>query len=372
MKEETAVTDEQQGDEPARVPVIAHEEPDETTDVLPDETSAAPPDVPQKHSPLWKDMLRVMLVYAGGYLAMQVVVSVIMTVFIVALDPQIQTYLTGRTNMGETLTAVMNDPATSQFLLQRLSAYGMLTTIVGDLAAIALYLVIRKKKLVTTDITTTRAVNNRWLELGAALVFVLGIQLVLSLVDSLISLTGYDPSSVQANLLGSDTSTVVGFVGIVIIVPFLEEWMFRGAVLRQLAPYGANFAIVTQALLFAFWHSNLYQGVFAFVVGLVLGYVAYNFSLKWSYALHATSNATAFLFGASWMPEWAGWTFFSLACAASIVIIVYFRKVVPLLVAEGASTTDHPFRQGWRNPAFIAIVAVMFVICCVMMVVAGS
>ena len=364
-------SDEELEGDPDRVSVIADES-DQAAEVLPYEPSDEPPDVPQKHSPLWHDMVRVMLVFAGGYVAMQVVVSAIMTMFIVLLDPQIQTYLTDHTNTGEGLTAVMNDPGTTQFLLQRVNSYSLPMTIVGDLAAIALYFIIRKRQLVTTDLTTTRPVNNRWLELGVALVFIFGIQMVLSLVDKLISLTGYDPSSVQSNLLGSDTGSVVGVIGIVIVIPFLEEWIFRGAILRHLVPYGVNFAIVTQAVLFGLWHSNLYQGIFAFLIGLILGYVAYHFSLKWSYALHAVSNGAAFMMNLTWMPEWVGWTIFALGLAGSVAIIVYFRQVIPVLVSEGASAIEHPFHQGWRNPAFIAVGSVMLVICCVMMVAAGG
>jgi len=353
----------QPGDEP-----VIGDESDET-----DEQPAVtePPSV-RKHTPIWTDMVRVMLVFAGAYIMMQFIMSAIMTVLIFFFDSPIQDYLTDRTNAGESLQAVFDDPATTQFLLQRVAVYGLLITIVGDVAALSLYLIIRKKKLFTTDITTTKPVNNRWLELGAAIVFIFGIQLVLSLVDSLISLSGYDPSTVQSNLIGPDTNTVIGFFSIVIIAPFLEEWMFRGAILRHLVPYGVNFAIVTQALLFGLWHSNLYQGIFAFVTGLILGYVAFNFSLKWSYAMHATSNGVAFLFGISWMPQWLPGAFFALAFIASAVIIVHFRKVIPLVVAEGAPQIDHPFQQGWKNPAFIAVAAVLFVICCVMMVVAGG
>ena len=374
--EGTAIADEQYEE----VPVIAGElpgeeladKPDEAVEALPYEPATVPPDIPSKHSPLWHDMVRVMLVFAGGYIAMQVVVSAIMTMFIVLLDPQIQTYLSDRTNAGEGLTAVMNDPATTQFLFQRVATYNPWMTIVGDLAAIALYFIIRKKKLVTTDLTTTRPVNNRWLELGTALVFIFGIQLVLSLVNKLISLSGYNPSSVQANLLGNDTGSAIGVILLVIAIPFLEEWIFRGAILRHLAPYGVNFAIVTQAVLFGLWHSNLYQGIFAFAIGLILGYVAYNFSLKWSYALHAVSNGVAFMMNLPWMPEWVGWAIFALGFAGSVVIIVYFRQIVPVLVSEGAPAVEHPFRQAWRNPAFIAVVSVMLVICCVMMVAAGG
>ena len=330
------------------------------------------PSKPPKHSPVWKDMLWVSIIFIGGYILMQFVVSAILEIVIFYLDPQIQDYFNQRAQAGESLTAVLNDPDASQFFLQRLESYDWLMTLVGDLSVVALFLIIRKKRLFTTDLTTTKPVNKRWFELGAALVFIFGIQLVLSAIDELISLSGYDPSSVQSNLLGSDTTTFTGFLFIVVIGPFLEEWIFRGAIMRQLTPYGTNFAIVTQAVFFAFWHSNLYQGIFAFFVGLILGYVASTFSLKWSYALHATSNGMSFLFGASWMPQWVPWVFFALAFVASAAIVVYFRQLAPLVVSEGAPQIEHPFQQGWKNPAFIVVAVIMVVISCAMMVLLGG
>ena len=356
-----------------------HEEPDdpEANDVQADagnlpvaepvDLSAEVPLVPPKHTPLWKDMLRVSLVFAACWLMVQVILSPILLGLVVLFDPQVQAYVIDLLDSGGSLATVTTDPAG-----QRLAAYSLWITAFSVLAGVALFLIVRKRKLFTTDLTTTKPVDNRWLELGAALAFIIGIQMLLSLVDALIALTGYDPSSVQSNLLGGGLGTVSGVLVVMVIEPFLEEWIFRGAILRQLAPYGVNFAIVTQAVLFALWHGNLYQGIYAFFLGLILGYVAYNFSLKWSYALHAIANGLSVLFSASWMPEWLPWVILGLGLIASVVIIVYFRKVVPLLVSEGAPTIEHPFKQGWKNPAFIIVTALLFLFCCWAMTALGG
>ncbi|OZG50697.1 CPBP family intramembrane glutamic endopeptidase [Bombiscardovia coagulans] len=75
--------------------------------------------------------------------------------------------------------------------------------------------------------------------------------------------------------------------------PVVEEVAFRGVVLTSLKRYGKIFAIVTSSLLFAVLHGNLSQGVFTFGLGLVLGYVACEFSLIWSIGLHIFSNVIA-------------------------------------------------------------------------------
>lgn len=60
----------------------------------------------------------------------------------------------------------------------------------------------------------------------------------------------------------------------VLLAPVCEELIFRGVTLRQaekcLPFWLAN---LMQAVLFGFFHMNLIQGVYAFCLGLVLGYV---------------------------------------------------------------------------------------------------
>ncbi len=76
-----------------------------------------------------------------------------------------------------------------------------------------------------------------------------------------------------------------------IIAPVFEEIIFRGVVLRRLENYGKVFAIVVSAILFGFMHANLVQGIFAVMVGLVLGYVTIEYSMQWAILLHFINNA---------------------------------------------------------------------------------
>ncbi|WP_161522246.1 CPBP family intramembrane glutamic endopeptidase [Bifidobacterium xylocopae] len=76
--------------------------------------------------------------------------------------------------------------------------------------------------------------------------------------------------------------------------PVVEETVFRGAVLGALKRYGRGFAIVTTSFLFALLHGNLSQSVFAFGLGLVLGFVGCEYSLIWPIGLHVASNLAAF------------------------------------------------------------------------------
>lgn len=75
-----------------------------------------------------------------------------------------------------------------------------------------------------------------------------------------------------------------------ILGPISEEILCRGLALRLLQPYGKRFAIVLSALLFGLFHGNVVQIPFAFLVGLVLGYVTVEYSILWAIILHVINN----------------------------------------------------------------------------------
>lgn len=80
------------------------------------------------------------------------------------------------------------------------------------------------------------------------------------------------------------------FLYISILGPISEELLFRGVLLRLLRPYGKQAAIVLSALAFGLFHGNIIQIPFAFLVGLVLGYVTVEYSVVWAMLLHIFNN----------------------------------------------------------------------------------
>ena len=99
----------------------------------------------------------------------------------------------------------------------------------------------------------------------------------ISLVDSIASASGT-----------TDAMSMFLFVGL--LAPIWEEILFRGYVMRTLQPYGKKFAILASAFLFGVYHGNPVQTPFAFVVGLVLGYVAMEHNMVWAMVLHMINN----------------------------------------------------------------------------------
>lgn len=76
----------------------------------------------------------------------------------------------------------------------------------------------------------------------------------------------------------------------VLLAPVFEELIFRGAFLHYLAPCGKRFAIVFSALLFGLMHGNIVQLPVAFFLGILLGYIAIEYSLQAAMVLHSLCN----------------------------------------------------------------------------------
>ncbi len=148
-----------------------------------------------------------------------------------------------------------------------------------------------------------------------------------------------------------------------IMAPILEEWMCRGVILRGLLNYAPKtprlegerprgmspaLAIVISALFFAAIHGNVWQGVTAFAIGCLFGYVYYKTgSLKLTILMHCANNTFAVLTGkfaaeamkdaksiVEIIPAWE----YAIIFAVSLVIILYllnYLRSIPLQDPQG-------------------------------------
>lgn len=94
----------------------------------------------------------------------------------------------------------------------------------------------------------------------------------------------------------AELASVGGDMGIMIMIyagfvgPVVEELVFRGFLMRRFEKYGKGFAVIVSAVLFGIMHMNPLQIVFGILMGLLLGYVAIEYSIKWSIVLHIANN----------------------------------------------------------------------------------
>ena len=72
----------------------------------------------------------------------------------------------------------------------------------------------------------------------------------------------------------SAIAVIVQFSYVVIIAPIVEEFIYRGAILTALSPYGRGAAVLFSALAFGLMHGNIPQAASAFGTGLVYAIIA--------------------------------------------------------------------------------------------------
>lgn len=84
---------------------------------------------------------------------------------------------------------------------------------------------------------------------------------------------------------------VLKFIVAALIPAFCEEFLFRGAVLSNLLPFGRTNAILISAVLFAVMHQNAEQVLYAFAAGILLGVVYERTGSIWNCVfLHLMNN----------------------------------------------------------------------------------
>ena len=145
--------------------------------------------------------------------------------------------------------------------------------------------------------------------------------------------------------------------------PIGEELVCRGFVLRRTEPVSRLFAIVLSAVLFGAMHANPAQMLFAFGVGLVLGFVTVEYSIVYAIALHIINN---FLFGdlLSFAYEGAPDALFSMVFTF-LFSVLFFCGAIVLLVhrkAIAAYIRAHRPDKGTYRAAFSAALFVVFIV----------
>lgn len=87
------------------------------------------------------------------------------------------------------------------------------------------------------------------------------------------------------------------FVSTAITPAIIEEFAMRAVVMQPLRKYGDKFAIVTTAIVFGLMHRNAVQGIFAFIAGVVFGYISVATKSIWTAVIvHSLNNGVYVVF----------------------------------------------------------------------------
>lgn len=96
-------------------------------------------------------------------------------------------------------------------------------------------------------------------------------------------------------IIPQETSFWIIFLSVGVAIPIFEEIMHRGIIFKALmSGYPSKVAILLQALIFAVFHFNLLQGIYAFIGGILLALLYFYSGSLWAPILmHMAWNSTS-------------------------------------------------------------------------------
>ncbi len=207
---------------------------------------------------------------SGGALTIAIFVSMIVVAIIIVIVGFVAGIVVETPTMGD-------DPYMG-FTQMGFYLYEGLTSLLSILIPtfIVMTAARKKHKLTLEELVPFDKIGGKKL---AAIVFAgMGICMIAQMMSTLLSINfslfGFDVDDAVSMTYGTGTVDIIMNSICTALIPALaEEFAYRGAVLGILKKYDTDLAIIGSAFLFGMLHGNLAQIPFAFVVGLVLGYV---------------------------------------------------------------------------------------------------
>jgi membrane protease YdiL (CAAX protease family) len=192
-----------------------------------------------------------------------------------------------------------------------------------------------------------------------ALVCVIGIQPVFLLAGRGVEL-GFHKAGYQITFgtaLTQSQGLIFLLLNSILLAPLIEEVLFRGVALRILSRYGRNFAILTSAILFGLYSTSFIQIFHGFVLGLLLAYITFRYSIKWAAALHCSHNLIWELTGVLTLPWYFVYGFLAIFFVWGIIISFRkFRKVRRF--ADKGRSAQNVYKYFFTAPAILIYIAI--------------
>lgn len=165
--------------------------------------------------------------------------------------------------------------------------------IVTFVALVAVFLVwYRKQKDKAAPFDEVFCIRNTVIILISGIAVQVAVSMCLNLILPLFPQTFERYSALIENLVGGNV--IIAVISTAVLAPIAEELIFRELMmkqLRQMFPFWL--ANIIQALAFGVYHMNIVQGIYAFFLGLLFGYVASRMRSIWaSIMLHGIVNAS--------------------------------------------------------------------------------
>jgi membrane protease YdiL (CAAX protease family) len=314
---------------------------------------------------LRRDNMIIVMTLVAFYLAMMMLQSFLFIIPVLFSEQFVGIITSGGSpdELYAQLMALMQGETFSWFL--------PIAAIISEAAALPLFLLVRGKKMFTSDVISS---NEKLRPAAFMQIFVvaLGAQFIFAVVaailNALLGKVGLSATDSYSAAMDS-MMNLPGYVYIMLLGPIMEELVFRAAIMKKLERYGANFAIVMSAVFFACYHIFFVQALFAFPVGILLGYVAHKYSVKWSMLMHIFYNSTAIIISVI-VPNEGVQSIVSLVIfAAALSLLFVNRDTIREQIQIGKSARKGNFAIAFSGRFVIAFLAVVAILSVILMVV---
>ena len=243
-------------------------------------------------------------------------------------------------------------------------------------SAIAILVFYKKQKIAFLPTVKTHRQTLSLKQVAIIIILLLGCQFVFNQVANVfevaLNVIGFSAKKeVELATVGHHSSMY--FLYAAFMGPLVEELVMRGGIAYRLQKYGKVFSIIFSAIVFGFFHMNFVQGVFAFLVGIMLAYIAIEYSFGWAVFFHILNNFGFNLILGTFMTSMVGeaqaemisLTIMAIAAIASVVLLGMYRKQIIQYVQENRTA------KGTYKVAFSSILGGVFFIICIIVALLG-
>ena len=243
-------------------------------------------------------------------------------------------------------------------------------------SAIAILVFYKKQKIAFLPTVKTHHQKLSLKQVAIIIVLLLGCQFVFNQVANVfevaLNVIGFSAKK-EVELATVGHHSMMYFLYAAFMGPLVEELVMRGGIAYRLQKYGKVFSIIFSAIVFGFFHMNFVQGVFAFLVGIMLAYIAIEYSFGWAVFFHILNNFGFNLILGTFMTSMVGeaqaetisLTIMSIAAAASVILLGMYRKQITQYVQENRTA------KGTYKVAFSSILGGVFFIICIIVALLG-
>lgn len=185
---------------------------------------------------------------------------------------------------------------TYRFLLDNLNLYSMLVYLIAAVPVILWYYFAFVEKQGMKTFWSDQTARIRPISILWAALLTFAISHVVSILMAVIGLllpSAMDNYTELMETSGFTQYSLVWVLSTLILPPVVEETVFRGLIYRYLRKAGACFIVANliQAVLFGIYHMNLVQGIYAALLGFMLGWLTHRYkSLLIPMSVHAFFN----------------------------------------------------------------------------------